>query len=89
MENQNQGPNSTEKLMKLLEDKKVVKCKLIFKKKKGTRGVEKARYKAILVVKGQNQISSADFTDVFFLVVKHNSIQALFGIVAIQDLELQ
>ncbi|KAG8481643.1 hypothetical protein CXB51_026501 [Gossypium anomalum] len=39
--------------------------------------------------KGYSQIPRVDFTDVFSQVVKHSSIQALLGIVAMHDLELE
>ncbi|KAG8472343.1 hypothetical protein CXB51_034269 [Gossypium anomalum] len=39
--------------------------------------------------KGYSQIPGADFTDVFSPVVKHSSIRALLGIVAMHDLELK
>ncbi|KAG8472511.1 hypothetical protein CXB51_035267 [Gossypium anomalum] len=59
------------------------------KKKEGTPGVEEPRYKARLVAKGYNQIPRVDFTNVFSPVVKHGSIRALLGIVAMYDLELE
>ncbi|KAG8488863.1 hypothetical protein CXB51_016741 [Gossypium anomalum] len=45
--------------------------------------------KARLVTKGYSQVPGVDFTDVFSLVVKHSSIRALLGIVAMHDLELE
>ncbi|KAG8497142.1 hypothetical protein CXB51_008390 [Gossypium anomalum] len=57
--------------------------------KEGTLGVEEARYKVRLVAKGYSQIPGVDFTDVFSPVVKHSSIRALLGIVAMYDLELE
>ncbi|KAG8480092.1 hypothetical protein CXB51_025341 [Gossypium anomalum] len=81
--------NRTWDLVKLPKGKKVVRCKLVFKKKEGTPGVEEPRYKARLVAKGYNQTLGVDFTDVFSPVVKHSSIRALLGIVAIHDLELE
>ncbi|KAG8503248.1 hypothetical protein CXB51_001184 [Gossypium anomalum] len=38
---------------------------------------------------GYSQIPGVDFTDVFSLVVKHSSIRALLGVVAMHDLELE
>ncbi|KAG8474442.1 hypothetical protein CXB51_034036 [Gossypium anomalum] len=76
-------------LVKLPKGKKVVRCKWVFKKKEGTLGVEEPRYKARLVANGYSQIPGVDFTDVFSPVVKHSSIQALLGIVAMHDLELE
>ncbi|KAG8477716.1 hypothetical protein CXB51_027660 [Gossypium anomalum] len=76
-------------LVKLPKGKKAVRCKWVFKKKEGTPGVEEPRYKARLVAKGYSQIPRLDFTDVFSPVVKHSSIRALLGIVAMHDLELE
>ncbi|KAG8491586.1 hypothetical protein CXB51_014658 [Gossypium anomalum] len=81
--------NKTWDLVKLPKGKKTVCCKWVFKKKEGTPGFEKPRYKARLVAKGYNQIPRVDFTDVFSPVVKHSSIRALLGIVAMHDLELE
>ncbi|KAF3665269.1 Retrovirus-related Pol polyprotein from transposon TNT 1-94 [Capsicum annuum] len=81
--------NGTWDLVRLPKDKKVVCCKWVFKKKEGTSGVEDARYKARLVAKSYNQVPGIDFTDVFCPVVKHNSIRALLGIVAMHNLELE
>ncbi|KAG8477717.1 hypothetical protein CXB51_027597 [Gossypium anomalum] len=81
--------NKTWDLVKLPKGKKTVRCKWVFKKKEGTLGVEKPRYKARLVAKGYSQIPGMDFTDVFSPVVKHSSIQALLGIMAMHDLELE
>ncbi|KAG8478983.1 hypothetical protein CXB51_028891 [Gossypium anomalum] len=76
-------------LVKLPKGKKVVHCKWVFKKKEGTLGVEEPRYKARLLAKGYSQIAGVDFTDVFSPVVKHSSIRALLGIMAMHDLELE
>ena len=75
--------------MRLFKGKKSIRCIWVFKKKEGTLGIEKEMYKARLVAKGYSQIPSDDFIDVFYLVVKHSSIQALFGIVAFHDYELE
>ncbi|KAG8484888.1 hypothetical protein CXB51_021392 [Gossypium anomalum] len=81
--------NRTWDLVKLPKGKKTVRCKWVFKKKEGTPRVEEPRYKARLVAKGYSQIPGVDFTDVFSPVVKHSSIRALLGIVAMHDLELE
>ncbi|KAG8489513.1 hypothetical protein CXB51_017534 [Gossypium anomalum] len=80
--------NKTWDLVKLPKGKKTVRCKWVFKKKEGTPGVEEPKYKARLVAKGYSQVPGVDFTDVFSPVVKHSSIRAFLGIVAIHDLEL-
>ncbi|KAG8503399.1 hypothetical protein CXB51_001318 [Gossypium anomalum] len=81
--------NRTWDLVKLSKGKKAVRCKWVFKKKEGTPGVEEPRYKARLIAKGYSQIPGVDFTDVFSPVVKHSSIRALLGIVAMHNLELE
>ncbi|KAG8486285.1 hypothetical protein CXB51_019701 [Gossypium anomalum] len=81
--------NKTWDLVKLPKGKKIVRCKWVFKKKEGTLGVEEPRYKTRFVAKGCSQIPRVDFTDVFSQVVKHSSIRALLGIVAMHDLELE
>ena len=81
--------NNTWDLVKLPKGKKIVRCKWVFKRKKGTPGVEEARYKARLVATDYSQIPDVDFTDMFSPVVKHSSIRALLGIMAIDDLELE
>ncbi|KAG8478499.1 hypothetical protein CXB51_028393 [Gossypium anomalum] len=81
--------NRTWDLVKLPKGEKAVRCKWVFKKKEGTPGVEEPRYKARLVAKSYSQIPRVDFTDVFSPVVKHSSIRALLGIVAMHDLELE
>jgi hypothetical protein len=69
--------------------KKAVRCKWIFKRKEGLSPKELARFKTRLVAKGFSQIPSTDYNDVFSLVVKHSSIHAFFGIIAMRDLELE
>ncbi|KAG8472328.1 hypothetical protein CXB51_035360 [Gossypium anomalum] len=81
--------NRTWDLVKLPKGKKAVRCKWVFKKKEWTPRVEEPRYKARLIAKGYSQIPGVDFTDVFSPVVKHSSIRALLGIVAMHDLELE
>ncbi|KAG8496510.1 hypothetical protein CXB51_008987 [Gossypium anomalum] len=76
-------------LVKLPKGKKTVRCKWMFKKKEGTSEVKEPRYKARLVAKGYSQIPRVDFIDVFSLVLKHSSIRALLGFVAMHDLELE
>ncbi|KAG8483205.1 hypothetical protein CXB51_022198 [Gossypium anomalum] len=49
--------------------------------------VKLSKGKKVFVVNGQ--IPGVDFTDVFSPVVKHSSVQALLGIVAMHDLELE
>jgi hypothetical protein len=81
--------NSTWDVVRLPKHKKVVRCKWIFKRKEGLSPKEPARFKARLVAKGFSQILGIDYNDVFYPVVKHSSIRALFDIVAMRDLELE
>jgi hypothetical protein len=69
--------------------KKAVRCKWIFKRKEDYSPSEATRFKARLVAKGFSQIPDIDYNDVFSPVVKHSSIRALLGIVAMHDLELE
>lgn len=81
--------NKTWDLVKPPKDKKIVGCKWVFKRKYGIPGVEDARYKAWLVVKGYNKVQGVDFNDVSSLIVKYSSICVLLSLVAIHDLELE
>jgi hypothetical protein len=69
--------------------KKAVHYKWIFKRKEGSSPSEATRFKARLVAKCSRQIPNIDYNDVFSPVVKHSSIRALLGIVAMHDLELE
>nr|AAT44257.1 putative polyprotein [Oryza sativa Japonica Group] len=81
--------NHTWELVKLPKEKKPIRCKWIFKRKKGMSPSDEARYKARLVAKGYSQIPGIDFNDVFSPVLKHSSIRTLLSIVAVHDYELE
>nr|CAI44659.1 OSJNBa0061C06.9 [Oryza sativa Japonica Group] len=81
--------NHTWELVKLPKEKKPIRCKWIFKRKKGISPSDEAMYKARLVAKGYSQIPGIDFNDVFSPVVKHSSIRTLLSIVAMHDYELE
>jgi hypothetical protein len=81
--------NGTWDIVRLPTGKKAVRCKWIFKRKEGSSPSEVSRFKARLVAKGFSQILGIDYNDVFSPVVKHSSIHALLGIVAMHDLELE
>lgn len=80
--------SETWKLIKPLNGKKIVGCKWIFKKKKGSNQ-DDTRYKARLVTKGYNQVEGVDFHDVFSPVVKHMSIWAFIALVVSCNLKLE
>jgi hypothetical protein len=75
--------------VRLPKHKKAVRYKWIFKRKEGVSPKEPARFKARLVAKGFSQIPGIDYNDIFSSVVKHSSIRAFFGIIAMRDLELE
>jgi hypothetical protein len=81
--------NGTWDIIRLSIEKKAIHCKWIFKRKEGSSPSKATRFKARLVAKGFSQIPSIGYNDVFSLVVKHSSIRALLGIVAMHDLELE
>jgi hypothetical protein len=81
--------NGTWDIVHLPAGKKAVRCKWIFKRKEGSSPSESVRYKARLVAKGFSQIPGIDYNDVFSPVVKHSSIRAFLGIVAMHNFELE
>jgi hypothetical protein len=81
--------NGTWDVVRLPKHKKAVRCKWIFKRKKCVSPKEPVRFKARLVAQGFSQIPGIDYNDVFSPVVKHISIRAFFGIVAMRNLELE
>jgi hypothetical protein len=70
--------NGTWNVVRLPKQKKVVRCKWIFKRKEGLSSNEPPSFKARLVAKGFSQIPGIDYTDVFSSVVKHTSIHTFF-----------
>jgi hypothetical protein len=81
--------NGTWDIVHLPTGKKGVRCKWIFKRKEGSSPNEATRFKARLVAKCFSQSPDIDYNDVFSPVIKHSSIHALLGIVAMHDLELE
>ena len=57
--------NRTWVLVKLPSNKKIVRCKWVFKKNESIPRVENARYKVRLVAKGYNQVQDVNFNKVF------------------------
>jgi hypothetical protein len=81
--------NGTWDIIHLSAGKKAVRCKWIFKRKKGSSPSEATRFKARLVAKGFSQIPGIDYNDVFSPVIKYNSIHIFLGIFAMHNLELE
>lgn len=79
--------NTTWRLVQKPNDKKVVGCRCIYKKKEGIPGVEQERYKVRLVAKGFTQgIPGIDLNEIYSPVVKHCSIRLLLALVTHLDL---
>lgn len=81
--------NSTWDLVELPKDKTPLTCKWIYKHKDGIPGVEQARHKARLVVRGCHQKEGIDFNEIFSPVVRQTSIRVLLGLVALFDMDLE
>jgi ATP-binding cassette subfamily B (MDR/TAP) protein 1 len=79
--------NQTWELAKLLEGKKALQNKWVFRIKKEHDGSK--RYKAKLVVKGFQQKEGIDYTEIFSLVVKLTTIRLVLSIVATKALYLE
>ena len=73
--------NQTWDLAELPEDRRVVGCKWIFKKKSGLSSTEAIKYKARLVAK--------DYNEIFSMTVKHTSICVLQALTTTMDMELK
>ena len=73
----------------MLEGKKSIGCRWVFKKKEGIPSIEDARSRARLVAKGYSQKEGVDLNEVFSPVMKHSSISLLLAMVALFDLELE
>jgi len=81
--------NDTWVLVEKPKGARVVICKWIFKLKEEIPGIEKARFKARLVVRGFTQRERVDYNDVFSPVIKHSSIRMILALVVQNNLELE
>jgi hypothetical protein len=67
-------------------DRKIVRCKSVFKVKRDEKG-NVARYKARLVAKGFTQQYGINYCETFSPIIRHSSIRFLFSLAAQLDLE--
>lgn len=79
--------NQTWDLVPLPSNRKALKNKWVYKLKEEDGG--KKHYQARLVVKDYGQHKGIDFDEIFSLVVKMTTIQAVLGLAADWDLELE
>ena len=80
--------NHTWELVERPKNQRLIGCKWIFKTKPEIPGIEKGRYKAMLVAKGFSQKEGVDYNEIFSPVVKHTSIRVILALVASYNLEL-
>ena len=80
--------NQTWDLVRLLEGKRAIGCKWIFKKKEGATSQD-IKYKTRLVAKGYSQQKDIGYKKVFSSIIKHSSIRVLLALVASQNLKLE
>ena len=79
--------NSTWVMTQLPSGRAAVKCKWVFKEKKGAKG-ETIRYKARLVAKGFTQQYGIDYLETYAPVVKLGSLRMLLAIAAFNNYEI-
>jgi hypothetical protein len=71
--------NQTWDLVPLPSDRKLVRCKWVYRTKKATNGLV-SRYKARLVAKGFQQVHGIDYDETFAPVAKMDSIRLALAI---------
>ena len=79
--------NAVWDLVEASDDKNIVQCKWIFKKKLGPDG-NISKYKARLVAKGFLQRPGIDFNETFSPVVKFESVRTIIALAAQNELKL-
>ena len=77
--------NQTWELVELLERKRAIGCKWLYKKKEVVLEKEGEKFKAHLVVKGYSQRKGVDNDEIFSPVVRHTFIRTVLGLVAYFD----
>ncbi len=70
--------NATQELVVLLEDKKTIGCKWVYKVKHNADG-SVSRYKARLVAKGYAQTYGIDYEETYSLIAKMTTIRAIIA----------
>jgi hypothetical protein len=73
--------NATWELVALLEDKKAIGCKWVYKVKHNADG-SVSRYKTRLVAKGYAQMYGIDYEETYSLVIKMTTIRAVIAVAA-------
>jgi len=71
------------------EMERALTTKWIYKRKEGIPGVEEARWKAHLVVRGCNQKEGIDYNEIFSSIVRHTSIRVLLAFIALFNMDLE
>ncbi|MCO5557235.1 hypothetical protein L7F22_010796 [Adiantum nelumboides] len=79
--------NETWEMIEFLEGKTALPCKWVYKKKY-TANDPKPKYKARLVAKGFKQKKDVDFDEIFSPIVKMITLCLVFGLIAIENMEL-
>ena len=74
--------NQTWELAQLLEGKKAIGCKWVYKKRPAVSKKEGKKFKARLVAKGYSQQKGIDYDEIFSPVVRHTFIMAMLALVA-------
>ena len=74
--------------MELLERKRAIGCKWVFKKNEAESKKWGKKFKARLVANGYSQQKGVDYEEIFFSVVRHTSIRMVLALVAHYDMAL-
>nr|GEW01914.1 hypothetical protein [Tanacetum cinerariifolium] len=81
--------NHTWELFNQPHGQKLVSCKWLYMIKEWIEGVQKPRYKAMLVARGFTQRVRINYNEVFSLVVRHTSIRVILSLTDNKDYELE